>query len=77
MSAGWDSVRAQAKFQRLYPKSATNLPHLPQSATNLPHIYPSVYHSDNACLWQIGRFFKEKPMRTRARMVNNNTKFEL
>ena len=56
----WNSVHAQAKFQRLYPKSATNLPHLPQSATNLPHIYPPVYHNDNACLWQIGRFFREK-----------------
>ena len=63
----WNSVYAQGKFQRLNPKSATNLPHLPQSATNLPHIYPPVYHNDNAFLWQIGRFFREKPMRTRAR----------
>ena len=73
----WNSVYAQGKFQRLYRKSASNLPHLPQSATNLPHIYPPVYQNDNACLWQIGRFFREKPIRTRARMVNVNTKFEL
>ena len=63
----WNSVYAQGKFQRLYPKSATNLPHFPQSATNLPHIYPPVYHNDNACLWQIGRFFREKPIWKRAR----------
>ena len=57
---GGNSVYAQGELQRLYPKSATNLPHFPQSATNLPHIYPPVYHNDNAFLWQIGRFYRGK-----------------